>query len=616
MGGLFVASCLTLDNIADYFVLSRKEGDIPETAPISFSDYPGLKARWKPKLSEAEKNKLKQQVLLSMSYVEKLTLSKRPEEIEGELYGDIWPAVNAHLNTQAHNHAELVEQLGVMRFGHRPKVADTFCGGGSIPFEAARLGCDVYASDLNPIACMLTWGALNIIGADEATREEITAAQRQVAEAVDDEITALGIEHDAQGNRAKAYLYCLETHCPETGWRVPMAPSWVISKTHNVCAKLVPNSQAKCFDIEIVRGASADEMKAAGKGTVQAGYLEYTLDGELHRTAIKTLRGDYKKSSGGTGNRLRLWEKSDFTPRPDDIFLERLYCIQWTCSEYDASKDKTISRTEFRSVTAADLKREVQVAAIVEAQLADWQAQGWVPDMVIEPGYNTDQPIRERGWTHWHHLFNARQLLVLSKYRGYASNLENVSDEHLALLSISFAKALDFSTRLNPWASSLAKINNFFSNQALNTIYNYGCRAHSYLRSTTEANIGEQLLVGNKIIKCQISNAITGVSDLFITDPPYADAVHYHEITEHFIAWLRKNRPEPFKDWTWDSRRALAIKGDGEEFRRNMVEAYTAMANHMPDNGLQIIMFTHQDSGVWADMTNIVWAAGLQVTAA
>ena len=34
--------------------------------------------------------------------------------------------------------AELVEQLGVMRFGHRPRVADTFCGSGQIPFEAAR----------------------------------------------------------------------------------------------------------------------------------------------------------------------------------------------------------------------------------------------------------------------------------------------------------------------------------------------------------------------------------------------------------------------------------------------------------------------------------------------
>ena len=31
--------------------------------------------------------------------------------------------------------------------------------------------------------------------------------------------------------------------------------------------------------------------------------------------------------------------------------------------------------------------------------------------------------------------------------------------------------------------------------------------------------------------------------DLYVTDPPYADAVMYHEITEFFIAWLRKSPP-------------------------------------------------------------------------
>jgi len=36
----------------------------------------------------------------------------------------------------------------------------------------------------------------------------------------------------------------------------------------------------------------------------------------------------------------------------------------------------------------------------------------------------------------------------------------------------------------------------------------------------------------------------------------------------------------------------------------------------MPDNGMQLVMFTHQDAGVWADLTMILWAAGLHVTAA
>ena len=65
-----------------------------------------------------------------------------------------------------------------------------------------------------------------------------------------------------------------------------------------------------------------------------------------------------------------------------------------------------------------------------------------------------------------------------------------------------------------------------------------------------------------------------------------------------------------------NSRRPLAIKGDGEDFRKGMVQAYKAMADHMPDHGLQIVMFTHQDAGVWGDMAQIFWGAGLRVMAA
>jgi putative DNA methylase len=103
---------------------------------------------------------------------------------------------------------------------------------------------------------------------------------------------------------------------------------------------------------------------------------------------------------------------------------------------------------------------------------------------------------------------------------------------------------------------------------------------------------------------------------MFVTDPPYGDAVKYEEILDFFIAWLRKNPPSEFADWVWDSRRSLAIKGEDEEFRRGMVAAYRRMADSMPNNGIQVVMFTHQSGGIWADMANIVWASGLQVSAA
>jgi len=47
-----------------------------------------------------------------------------------------------------------------------------------------------------------------------------------------------------------------------------------------------------------------------------------------------------------------------------------------------------------------------------------------------------------------------------------------------------------------------------------------------------------------------------------------------------------------------------------------MADCYRNLANNMPDNGIQVVMFTHQDAGVWADLALILWASGLRVTAA
>jgi putative DNA methylase len=457
---------------------------------------------------------------------------------------------------------------------------------------------------------MLTWGAFNIIGASPERRAEIEKAQREVAAAVDAEITKLGIEHDKHGNRAKAFLYCLETRCPKTGWMVPMAPSWIVSKTRNVVAKLVPDPAAKRYTIEIHSGASAAEMAEAEKGSVQGGRLVHPMNPERSGVEIKVIRGDYKNSEGVTRNRLRMWEKSDFIPRPDDIFLERLYCIQWITG---ASLGKGRQETFFASVTEDDLAREHKVEAIVRENLTRWQAEGLVPDMQIEPGEKTDEPIRTRGWTHWHHLFGARQLLVGALLNQYVHQRAEIAPTVL--------KVLDYGARLCRWdgghKGSSPQVMATFTNQALNPLINYGAKAYSHSTSYIEEPIPSSRIEGAAFtVAVHASAELFIFSDIFITDPPYADAINYHEITEFFIAWLRKNPPTPIDQWTWDSQRDFAIKGKDEKFRRDMVAAYAAMTKHMPDNGLQVVMFTHQDAGVWADLGAILWAAGLRVTAA
>ena len=176
-----ILATLSLACISDYFTVSLT-GILPGSAPVDWSkpEYAAVQVEWREDLSELERRWLEAQMLPKVPYRQKVEAAKRPEEVIDTVHNHIWDAVNDHLGTSAYSFPELVEQLGIMRFGHRPRVADTFCGSGQIPFEAARLGCDVYASDLNPVACMLTWGAFHIVGGSSRAAGNWREAQQDL----------------------------------------------------------------------------------------------------------------------------------------------------------------------------------------------------------------------------------------------------------------------------------------------------------------------------------------------------------------------------------------------------------------------------------------------------
>ncbi|MFS8501747.1 MAG: DUF1156 domain-containing protein, partial [Caldicoprobacter sp.] len=119
-----------------------------------FEDANG-KIAYKKGITKEDREKLQKLVFNRLSYDEKLKYCLRPEEIDN-LPESEWQVINEHLGTNAKSLQELVHQLGKKRFGKVPVVGDCFCGGGSVPFEAARVGFDVYALDFNPIAMLLT----------------------------------------------------------------------------------------------------------------------------------------------------------------------------------------------------------------------------------------------------------------------------------------------------------------------------------------------------------------------------------------------------------------------------------------------------------------------------
>lgn len=626
-----------------------------------------------------EKQRLQFLVFDRMGYDEKLRWCDRPEQVDGPSDA-AWRSINAHLGTSATSLQELVRDLGQRRFGRVPRVGDAFSGGGSVPFEAARLGCEAFGSDLNPVAALLTWGALNIVGGGEAVAEQVRQAQADVFEAVDKQVTEWRIEHNDAGWRADAFLYCTETTCPECGWLVPMAPSWVIGEKSKTVAELRPEVAERRFAINIRSGASLSELAAAREaGTVKNSRLLCPHCGES--TPISAIRGD-QRGEGGRGYGLRLWENEDLVPRSDDVFQERLYCVRWRLPRLDAllgteqgegaapvpdwvdlnhaiegltgllseekkrevdalrkrdwaaeAKDSEGATADaanrvkvladlvpsvlYRRVEKADRERETLALDLLVERLDDWQVRGCVPSRRIALGNETTRLLRERGWTYWHHLFTPRQLLVHGQLAELSATSALSVEARTACL-LGLGRIANWDGRLSQWDSGIDKelVNHVFYNQALNTLDSFGAKGFSTMTKAWFVRLPSYPVDVETEVAAVDSREVSFSAEYWITDPPYADAVNYHELSEYFLAWYGNQLVELFPHWYADSKRSLAVRGSDAAFRSSMVACYQNLAAHMPEEGRQAVMFTHQSASVWADLTLILWAAGLRVTAA
>lgn len=554
-----------------------------------------------------DKFELERIVYNRMTYDEKLKYCNRIESLNN-ISSESWREINCYLKTEANNIQELINQLGIKRFGNKPLVGDCFSGGGSIPFECSRIGAKVYASDLNPIAILLTWADLNIASKNEEEISKLKEFQKNVYNYVEEKINDMGIEKNSQGHRADYYLYCNETTCPECGYKIPLAPSWIIGRGSKTVAILKEDSINKRFDIDIISNANAKQFDIANKCiTVRNGniYCPHCNNS----TPLTVFRNENrKKHSLG----LRNWELEDIVPKENDVFQERLYCIRYVYKDKYGKNIKYYSK-----VTQEDLFRENVVEEELRENFNSWIKMGYIPSTEIEDGDKTCEPKRTRGWQYWHQLFNPRQLLIHGLFMKAIEILANNKEEEvLGLLGVH--KLCDWNSRLSIWNADGAneKGQQVFTNQALNTVYNYSTRTTLSLKTTWFFNINSCNFSSNNTILQIDARKVSECCDIWITDPPYADSVNYHELSEFFLAWDKVYRKKIFPEYYTDSKRILAVKGKGENFNKSMLDIYKNLAEHTTENGIQVVMFTHQDVKVWAELAMILWSSGLQVTAA
>jgi hypothetical protein len=257
---------------------------------------------------------------------------------------------------------------------------------------------------------------------------------------------------------------------------------------------------------------------------------------------------------------------------------------------------------------------EAKVVALLSSEFAGWQQAGWIPSWRIEPGEKTNEPIRTRGWTYWHHLFNPRQLLLGG---AYARRIARTNGDLRAALTLLLGSYANYNARLARWHASAGKgagaTEKVYYNQALNTLFDYASRSWASLADALKPDYNDRSMTGKAAVELCDARTVRESCTLWITDPPYADAVNYEELSEFFLAWYVPHLKATFPDWYTDSMRARAVKGEDAGFRLAMADCYRRLAENMPDDGMQVLMFTHKSTDVWEDLALIIWAAGLQV---
>lgn len=528
--------------------------------------------------------------------------------------------------------------------GRPPRVLDPFAGGGSLPLEAARLGCETYAQDLNPNAILTLLGTVDYpirFGKTQfplppveedvfATGMEVTPRSGNLVKAVEawgrwvlarvsPELAKYYPAHN--GGTVVAYLWAKTIQCtnPACQGEIPLvAHRWLSRRAERepVAYRLIPNAD-RTVSIQILTGKQAEddtpEHGTMAGGSVQCPHCPQTIA----PAKVKELF-----HAGQHGRRMLAVACRDQAPK-----------------------------LEYRPATAQDLADYAAAAQALEQAMAEHDD----PFLSLVP----DEPFPEKGRSidpgrygvkTWGEMHNARQLLALTSF---ARAIQDAHGELLRLdASIEMANAVALflafvasrmSLRLSEssrWHASGGKIEAATAGHKLPFLWDYaeGNPLSGY--SGSWLNLNDWALPSVARLLGAASNPVDikwgdvallpyndNYFDAILTDPPYYDSVTYSDLSDMQYVWLHRvlkdilpeyfpspltpKRAEIIQENTRHESRSAARQFFEEKMRLALLEINRVLK---PD-GIALVMYAHTDTSAWETLVSALITSGFQVTA-
>lgn len=481
-------------------------------------------------------------------------------------------------------------------WGDKPIIFDPFGGGGSIPFEALRVGVDAISNDYNPVAYIIQKATIEYPKRyNKRLYEEVEKGLNFILDKTKDQMKDYYPKHN--NISTTAYIWCWMVQCPSCGFISPLVGQWLLARKKNENIFMNPSVNGKDLLIEIKKGESVPEGTASGgKG------ICISCGASLSEATIK-----------------------------NDIYInnrERLLAVVLSTKN---GKEYVLPTQE--DVNAIDLSDKV-----VKDEWNKWVAQDLIPLEEI--------PDESRGalWAklylkYWNRLLNSRQKLLfialLKNTMHYVDEISKKYDDDFVMaistyLSFIFGKMIDRNCRSVTWDKSYQKISSAMGRRGVAMMWDHA-EVNPFIKgSGSLIGINKSILEGlsysidklkNKGTIILSQKSITSVDlrvDLIITDPPYLDDVIYAEFSEFFYVWERKIIDRFYKIGAIPKTEDMSVGGWGRtlDFFNKLFEiTCKKLYDTLNENGILVMFFAHSSVDAWDFVINSLQKAGFRVTA-
>ena len=511
-----------------------------------------------------------------------------------------------------------------------PLVVDPFAGGGSIPLEALRLGCDAFASDLNPVACLILKVMLEDIPRHgPGLADELREAGERIKADAEREL-ALLYPRDPDGATPIAFLWARTARCeaPECGAEIPLMRSFWLCRRANRKVALRPrimtqDGTAPRVEFEIFE-PTADSEVASGtvsRARATCPCCRAVLPPERVRAQLASQRGGADTIFDDNGSRTggaRLTAVVTLKPR------ER--------------------GRHYRLPTDADYAAVSAAGERLASILLEWERGGRqglcpVPDEPLPPIGTLGFRVQRYGMLRWGDLFTARQQVALIELSARFRQVQfRVHEAGVASIS----RLADKNASLAVWNQIGEKIEHVFGRQALPIVWDF---AEVPVFSNATGNFLSGLELVARVIErwpqsaagqVQLADAVSHPlpdqsADAWVTDPPYYDAVPYADLSDFFLVWLKRTLPgHPMLRDPFDLDNPLAPKcpeavqdetkladgrpKDGTWFEETMAKAFAEGRRVLNEDGIGSVVFAHKTTEGWEALLSGMIRAGWTIT--